>query len=72
MEVLMKVLGYLLVRLGSRLVKAVAEALTIWSLDTVNTDPLTQIARASQRWISRVVEQGSVLKKDSLTESAAI
>jgi hypothetical protein len=42
----MEVLGYLLARLGSRLVRAVAEVLTIWSLDTVNTNPLTRSARA--------------------------
>ena len=47
----MEVLGHLVVRLGSRLVKAVVEALTIWSLDTVNTNPLTQIARAGSKWI---------------------
>jgi hypothetical protein len=52
-EVLMEVLGYLLVRLGSDLVRAVAEVLTIWSLDTVNTDPLTRSARARTRWDQR-------------------
>jgi len=47
----MEVLGHSLVRLGSRLVQAVAAAFTKWSLDTVNTDPLTQIARAGENWI---------------------
>ena len=42
----MKVLGYLLARLGIRLVWAVVEFVANWSLDTVNTIPLMQITRA--------------------------
>lgn len=38
----MKVLGYLLARLGIRLVWAVVEFVANWSLDTVNTIPLVQ------------------------------
>jgi hypothetical protein len=45
-EVLMKVLGYPLAWLGRRLVRAVVESIAIWSLDTVNTTPLTLAARA--------------------------
>lgn len=45
-EVLVKVLRYLLARLGICLVWAVVEVLTNWSLDTVDTKPLTQTARA--------------------------
>lgn len=45
-EVLVKVLGSLVARLGVRLVWAVVEFIANWSLDTVNTNPLTQIARA--------------------------
>jgi hypothetical protein len=41
-EVLVKVLGYLLARLGIRLVWAVVEFVANWSLDTVNTIPLMQ------------------------------
>ena len=39
-EVLVKVLDYLLARLGIRLVWAVVEFVANWSLDTVNTIPL--------------------------------
>lgn len=42
----MKVLGYLLARLGIRLVWAVVEFITNWSLDTVNTNPPMQITGA--------------------------
>lgn len=42
----MKVLGYLLARLGIRLVWAVVEFIANWSLDTVNTNPLSHIDRA--------------------------
>jgi hypothetical protein len=45
-EVLVKVLGYLLARLGIRLVWAVVEFVANWSLDTVNTKPLMQATRA--------------------------
>ena len=45
-EVLVKVLGYLLARLGIRLVWAVVEFIANWSLDTVNTNPLSHIDRA--------------------------
>ena len=45
-EVLVKVLGYLLARLGIRLIWAVVEFVANWSLDTVNTNPLTRTARA--------------------------
>jgi hypothetical protein len=45
-EVLVKVLGHLLARLGFRLVWAAVEFIATWSLDTVNTKPLTRIARA--------------------------
>ena len=38
----MKVLGYLLARLGIRLVWAVVEFIANWSLDTVNTIPLVR------------------------------
>ncbi len=38
----MKVLGYLVARLGIRLVWAVVEFVANWSLDTVNTIPLVQ------------------------------
>ncbi len=41
-EVLVKVLGYLLARLGIRLVWAVVEFVANCSLDTVNTIPLMQ------------------------------
>jgi hypothetical protein len=41
-EVLVKVLGYLLARLGIRLVWAVVEFVANWSLDTVNTIPLVR------------------------------
>lgn len=47
MEVLMKVLGYLLTRLNVRLILASVEYVAIWSLDTVNTNPLARSARAS-------------------------
>ena len=46
----MKVLGYLLARLGIRLIWAVVEFVANWSLDTVNTNPLTRI-RQGQRVI---------------------
>lgn len=42
----MKVLGYMLARLGVRLVWAVVEFVANWSLDTVNTKPLMHITRA--------------------------
>ena len=42
----MKVLGYLLTRLAVRLIIAVVEFIANWSLDTVNTNPLTQTARS--------------------------
>lgn len=45
-EIIVEVLSNLLARLGSCLVWAVVEFVAIWSLDTVNTSPLTQIARA--------------------------
>lgn len=45
-EVLVKVLGYLLARLGGRLFKATFEIVATWSLDTVNTQPPAQIAEA--------------------------
>ena len=45
-EVLVKVLGSLLTRLGIRLVWAAVEFVANWSLDTVNTNPLVQTTRA--------------------------
>ncbi len=46
----MKVLGYLLARLGIRLVWAVVKFVANWSLDTVNTCPLMQITRREHTW----------------------
>ena len=47
-EVLVKVLGSLLTRLGIRLVRAAVEFVANWSLDTVNTNPLVQTTGACE------------------------
>ncbi len=52
----MKVLDYLLARLGIRLVRAVVEFVANWSLDTVNTNPLMQITRAGSYVDRRLIE----------------
>lgn len=68
----MKVLGYLLARLGIRLVWAVVEFVANWSLDTVNTCPLMQITRARTYVDCRMTETSDKLRKILLDRVAAL
>jgi len=59
----MKVLGYLIVLLADRLVLTIGKVIANWSLDTVNTKPLTLSPGQEPRWECRNCKQVHTIRK---------